>query len=548
MARKSRKETVLSNVKTDTALVNRTGVYLRLSIADNGITDGNSIENQRNYVISRLSELADINIEKIYTENGHTGTTYERAVWQELISDIMAGKINCIAVKDFSRMGRNLLETSNYLEKVFPFLNVRVISLNDNFDSSRDNFNRSFVEACFKNLMNECYSRDISKKVRTGIQARRSLGFVQTSQIPYGYKKSEDGQRLVIDNNTAPVVKKIFEWRKNGKRICEIIKALNSLAIPSPGKYRYEQSDGKKYAKFANSAWQVKTLRGIIADRTYTGCLIQNKTYTSVFNVGLKTKKISEDEWDIKENAHEALVSKEDFEYIQNLEKKPYTHRKYDYHLKGKVRCGLCGYCMLRRLDKKHDPTYICVSQRNQIKEPCGCFIHESEIYESIRASIRISLDLIDKKINLIKAVQSSKEYKSLMAEHNKQVTRILGEIRSLKYKSAILYEDFKNCILSEADYIELKNQYRTEIAEQNKLLEKLNRKANREKIAEKNAKILTKYIEDINKCNFSDEYVFSFVRNISVYPNKRVEVSFIFKNELEVLDDFLDKYTEVTI
>ena len=165
MARKSRKETVLSNVKTDTTLVNRTGVYLRLSIADNGITDGNSIDNQRNYVISRLSELADINIEKIYTENGHTGTTYERAVWQELISDIMAGKINCIAVKDFSRMGRNLLETSNYLEKVFPFLNVRVISLNDNFDSSRENFNRSIVEACFKNLMNECYSRDISKKI-----------------------------------------------------------------------------------------------------------------------------------------------------------------------------------------------------------------------------------------------------------------------------------------------------------------------------------------------------------------------------------------------
>ena len=548
MARKSRKETVLSNVKTDTTLVNRTGVYLRLSIADNGITDGNSIDNQRNYVISRLSELADINIEKIYTENGHTGTTYERAVWQELISDIMAGKINCIAVKDFSRMGRNLLETSNYLEKVFPFLNVRVISLNDNFDSSRENFNRSIVEACFKNLMNECYSRDISKKIRTGIQARRNLGYVYSSHISYGYMKSENSQKLIIDEDTAPVVRKIFEWRKSGKRICDIIKILNSLAIPSTGKYLYEKSNGEKYKKYANSSWSFANVSHILADRTYTGCLIQNKTYSSVFNIGKKTHRLDESEWKITENAHEAIISKEDFEYIQGFEKRPYTPPKYNNLLKGKVKCGLCGYGLSRQERANGSVTYLCTSQKTQIKKPCGCFISENELYESIKASIGVNIDLIDKKIKLIKAVQSSREYKTLMTEHDKQVSHINGEIRSLKNKAAVLYENFKVGILSEADYTDLKFQYKKEIAEQNALLEKLNRKAEIEKIAEKNAKILTKYINEIDKHNFSKEYISSLVKIISVYPNKKLDITFIFADEIKTIDSFLDTYAEVTI
>ncbi len=233
MARKSRKtinNNAVKSIVNDAVTENKTAVYLRLSSENNGDT----IDNQELYVREYLAKISGINVVKVYKDNGYRGTNFNRDGWEELMSDIYSKKINCIAVKDFSRLGRNFLETGNLLEKVFPFMNVRFISVNDNYDSKNSVFSRSMLEISFKNLMNEMFVRDIAKKTKTNLDSRKAMGYVAVGSVPYGYDVSKDGKKLVLNPETAPVVSKIFEWRLSGKAKCEIARLFNELAVISP--------------------------------------------------------------------------------------------------------------------------------------------------------------------------------------------------------------------------------------------------------------------------------------------------------------------------
>jgi len=173
---------------------------------------------------SSLDKIGGINVVKVYKDNGFSGTNFSRSGWEELMTDVYGKKINCIVVKDFSRLGRNFLETGNLLEKVFPFMNVRFISINDNYDSENTVFSRSMLEVSFKNLMNELFVRDIAKKIKTNLDTRKAMGYIAVGSVPYGYDVSADGKSLVLNPETAPVVRKIFEWRLSGKAKCEIAR------------------------------------------------------------------------------------------------------------------------------------------------------------------------------------------------------------------------------------------------------------------------------------------------------------------------------------
>ncbi len=322
MARKSRKKVFDAETMTytddlqDNQVINKTAVYARLSIADNKLENSDSLDNQIEYIKTALEGYSEINVVETYSDNGFSGTNFKRDSWEQLMNDIKSGKINCIAVKDLSRLGRNSIEAGNYLEKIFPFMNVRFISINDNYDSSCNDYNKSMVENAFKNVMNEFYARDISKKITSALNERRKLGYIVTARIPYGYKRSDDNKQLLPDENTAPVVRKIFEWILSGKRICEITKILNTLAIPSPSKYLYLQSGGKKYIKHENARWYANTIEHILENIVYTGVLVQKKSNVCIFNA-VKKVNLPEKDWLTIENAHIPLVSKENFELIQ---------------------------------------------------------------------------------------------------------------------------------------------------------------------------------------------------------------------------------------
>lgn len=532
MARKSRKHNN-EIFFADTTCQNKTAIYVRLSSMDNGHEEGTSIETQVDYIYSELEGYPDINIVEVYKDNGYSGTNFNRDGWNKLISDIKAKKINCIAVKDLSRLGRNAVEAGNYLETVFPFLGVRFISVNDGYDSSRDNYSRVMLENSFKNIMNEFYARDISKKIKSGIDARRKMGYIFSNNVPYGYKKSHDNRSLVLDFNAAPVVKKIFEWRKKGKRLCEIIKILNNLAIPSPGKYLYLINNGNLYKKYANSSWSFANVKHILSNKTYVGDLIQGKTLSSVFE-GKKKISVPESQWFIVENAHPALVSKEDFDFIQSLKSKTYIEPKNINPLKGKIFCGHCGYKM-QRIFKSTDKTYYnCISHKTQIKEVCNNILLEKDIDAVLSETLKKLIYALINKAELVNNIKNSKAFRELSNTQDDEIKCLKNKISIVNFKLKELYSDLKQGIISKNEFIFIKEKYNKDLADYNSQLQLLITQTDKFNSLSEQNKRLDKLVKDLD--NLSKKDIYSLVRKITVYKDKRIHIEFNFTDSFSDL------------
>lgn len=218
-----------------------TGAYVRLSVLDGPQCDSDSIENQEALVRAYVESDPSLSLFSVYSDNGETGVDFERDDFERLLDDIRAGKVDCVIVKDLSRFGRNYIEAGEYLEKIFPFMGVRFIAVNDGYDSI-DPAASDSLSMHLKNLVNDVYARDISQKICPVLQEKQERGEFIGNWAAYGYLKSaEDKHRLVVDEETAPVVRDIFQWRLIGMDYQEIAKRLTELGIPSPSRYRFEK-------------------------------------------------------------------------------------------------------------------------------------------------------------------------------------------------------------------------------------------------------------------------------------------------------------------
>ena len=531
MARKSRKTNPAQTEQTPIK-VNRTGVYIRRSVYDDGHDDNSPIENQKEFVITKLADFPDVNIEKIYVDNGFTGTNFDRDAWQELIYDMQTGKINCIAVRDLSRIGRNFLETGNYLERVFPFLNIRVISINDKYDSSRDDYNKAMLERCYKNLMHEFYSVDISTKVTTGLKAKRSMGQAVMSSIPYGYTRDKEKMCLIPDTETAHIVTKIFTMRANGKRICEIREYLNKLLIPSPGRYKYMRSGGKKHISHKDSVWTDDMIQSILRNETYTGKLIQHKTTRSVFRGG-KTEYIDRSEWDITENAHTPLVSPEVYAKIASIPKQKFLKGKAQNYLIRKVRCGKCR-CIMQKVKRKYDPVWQCYSHNDKLKDNCDLRVRLSNIRNIVKTTLALHIQLISDKSTMLENILGSKQIQAKLKQCSILMTAKQNELNEIKHSLAELYEDYKDGIMTADEYEYAKRSYTEKQSQKQDELASLY-KTN---VSFLNTKALVKrlknLIEETITEDADDEKLFSYVDEIVVYSKERLEIRFSFSDIFE--------------
>jgi DNA invertase Pin-like site-specific DNA recombinase len=541
MARKSRKN-IEAQTSKHSEETNKTALYLRLSVADNGNTEANSIENQQKYIEENLCRFENINVVKIFTDNGFSGTNFNRDAWQELFSDIQSKKINCVIVKDFSRLGRNFIETSNMIEKVFPFLGVRFISINDNYDSFRDKYSSKLIEISFKNIMNECYARDISKKIISAKTARQSSGYITTSHIAYGYKLSEDRKSLVINEDTAPVVKKIFEWRLSGVPIGEIIKRLRFLAVPSVGQYLY--LSGKGYEKYATSAWSTASIKHIFADKTYVGDLIQNKTRKRVFEEN-KQIKTSSDEWFVRENAHIPLISRADFKKVQELKSKPYIKSKHINPLVSKVKCGKCGYRMTRMYRDNGKTYWHCPSHQTQLKERCGIHILDKVLYDTISTTLRMYSDMTIEKLSAMDAIYKSEKMRNKLSLLDKELCDINNQSTAIGNKLLALYEDYKNNVVNKQDYECIRKDYTDRHSKLAENIETLTAKRNTLCDENRFRKKLNKIISNtFSKTN--DEYICSLVKEIRVFSSDCIEIDFTFQDSFKELADFVNGWEDL--
>ena len=274
MARKSRKAKTQGQVY-HVAVYIRTALYIRLSVEDNK-KRGNSLENQQLVLNDYIADKPEFKAYDTYIDNGLSGTTFRRPGFQQMLSDIEAGHIDCVIVKDLSRLGRNFIDTSYYIEQYFSTHNVRFIAVTDQFDTADPDNLHGSIMLPLKNMINEAYALDIGRKIKAQQRQAMQDGEYVGGRAPYGYRKNPNNcHKLLIDDDTAKVVRQIFMWAYERAGLNDITRRLNEAGIPTPSHYKKMTGEIKHENLIGGGKWQTRTVAKILSSEVYTGDLVQ---------------------------------------------------------------------------------------------------------------------------------------------------------------------------------------------------------------------------------------------------------------------------------
>ena len=523
----------------------KAGLYLRLSKEDDVSKDeSDSISSQRELLLSFIKKDPKIDIYNIYVDDGYSGTTFDRPNFQRMWEDIKNGRINCVVVKDLSRFGRNTIETSNYIEVIFPMLKVRFISLTDQIDSYLNPQSINGLLVPFKNIMNDEYARDISVKVKSAQNTYRNKGLFIGSFPSYGYiKDPNDKHKLIIDEEASAVVKQIFQMYLSGMGFLTIAKKLTNDRVKSPFEYKVQKGYNYKtpVAKNKYHIWRDTTIQRILTNQMYVGDMVQGTR--SVINYrNHKIKPKSKEEWVIVRNTHEAIISREDFDKVQNMlqsNKKDYIKPFRTYVLGGLVKCGDCGavletaLCSSKNLKNKYYfrcPTYMLSKGLICSKHTIRNDYLEATVFQIIKKYIELSVDIesILKKIKL----------NTIQKECQNQNAKLDFEIKKLKDKMSLLYIKFKNNELSENDYIIQKESVLEEIRKIENQIISLSSSIKNDKFPHTNfINSLAKY-KGMN--GLTKEMANELIKEILIFNKNEVEIKLNFDDEFANVIDFI--------
>lgn len=524
----------------------RAGLYIRLSREDDDIKDeSRSVVSQKLILENYLNKNPEIKFVKFYIDDGYSGTNFDRPQFVELIKDINSKKVNCVIVKDLSRFGRNNIETSAYIEQLFPMLGVRLISIADNIDSNdNDNLHKSLLIA-FKNIMNEEYARDISLKVRSALAIRKKRGEYLGSFGCFGYKKDvNDKHKLIIDDETAEIVKRIFNMAVQGLSIKMIAKTLNAENVPTPLEFKNARKIKFKTPSFkGNHIWNLATVREILSNQMYVGDMVQGKSEAISFKNKKKIKKPS-DEWIIVQNTHEAIIDRELFNEVQNLLKKNKcfnSNPKTENILSGLCECGYCHHKLriknggsINTTDKHY---FICDTARISDKCINNCSIRNDRLEEIVFTAIKKHIELfldIEKVLKVLKSNNKPSNSDNLII-----LKKINFEIQTHNNKLESLYYKLKEGDISRDDYLLSKVDLENRIKEcqiQLNLLSQNSDTNSKEELDELISQIV-KY-KDISK--LTRDLAVALIDKIVVYNSNKIEISFkyedVFINSLNII------------
>ena len=440
--------------------------------------DSESIMNQREFLTKYVQSQNNWTLVEVYSDDGYTGTNFNRPDFIRLKKDIELGKINLVITKDLSRLGRDYIETGYYLEKYFPKKRVRYLAVNDGIDTFEKNNGNNDMGA-FKSVVNDMYAKDISKKVRTAKKTKAEKGEFIGAFAPYGYKKHpKDITKLVVDEEAAEVVRYIFSEYNKGNGLAYIARRLNERKIECPSVYK--QRTCKFHCKTITGLWGHATVRAILTNKVYIGELIQRKGEM----VSYKVKKyisLPESEHIIKKHAHEPIVSEETFQLAQNILKTK-THKKQEKHftnhlLSGLLYCPRCGskYRYQKQPGLEKDNVAICSTYNRYGKEYCSrVAIRESMLNEAVKRDLKVmAKKRIDKKTLIkIEEIDKISKEKTKMEKTKFEVKRRMEQI-DRRIKSS--YEDKVEGILTNTEFLMIIEEYRREkekLIDQTKKLE----------------------------------------------------------------------------
>lgn len=540
MARKSRiAENAMSIISAKEGAY-KTAVYARLSTED---LDEDTLDNQIYLLKSFVGEKTDMVLVDIYADNGFSGTNFERPEFTRLMNDVKTGKVNCIVVKDLSRLGRNYIETGNLIENVFPFLNVRFIAVTDNFDTNEGGGVENMV-ASFKNLVNDVYAKDISRKIITAFRTKQKNGEYIGLVAPYGYLKSaENKNKFVIDEKTAPAVKKIFELYAGGYGLDRIARIMNESDYDCPRKYRYSIGITKS-DRYKNSKWGRTTINTILTNRAYIGDMVQGKVKQELCN-NIVMHYTNKDDWIVVEGTHEAIIERNLFFEVQDILEKKKTEQavrrknsksreyKEENLLKGRIKCGCCGKSMNLAQNVRGNSisrSYYCSGYKELREAVCtnknriNKSSVESKVLESIKKCIFNNID--ESSLSLEIADKNTQDIK-------KRMVQIERAIRQTNSKIADLYKDVSDGLIDENDYLLMKTKFlndKKQLEREEKLLsDKL------KKTSDSAGKLrAADYLKKCKKAKKLDrKMVESFIELVTINDDKSIEITFSCCDEI---------------
>ena len=525
--------------------------YARISREDGDKEESDSIGTQFDIIDDYIAHNDDITFIDRYSDDGWSGTNFDRPDFMRLMEDIKKGKINCVIVKDLSRLGRNYILVGQYLEMIFPMLNIRFISVNDRIDSIKDPASINNALVSFKNVMNDEYCRDISNKVRSSLDRKRSKGEFIGSFASYGYMKDpDDHHHLIVDPVAAEVVKNIFDWFLQGMSILGIAKRLNHMGIPNPSAYKRQCGLNYKHpAGQLDSAWPDSSVKRVLKNRLYVGDMVQNKNRTKSYKVQVSVA-VPEENWVIVPNTHAAIIDREKFETVQQLLMRDTRTSPGINHVSifaGYIRCADC----LRAMGKKSVAQsygkyhyYVCQTFRKAGRNLCTKHtIREKLLYDAVLATIQSQIDLavsMDQLVNDLKS-QNVRAAKSSRLEKMLQLKE--EEYEKVSRCRIDLYPDWKAGILSRDEYLSLKAKIGEQLEQIEIAIANIKEEISKYQSAPVSEnKFISSFLRYRNIQVLTREVIVELIEMIYVHEGGTITIQFKYQDEYQRLLDLIDE------
>ena len=527
-------------------------------IEDGDKAESNSIGNQRELIRDFVAERPELHLVGEYADDGYTGTNFERPGFTQMMEDIQSDKINCIIVKDLSRLGRNYIGMGKYLERIFPMMGIRFIAINDNYDNANtESSDSDSIVVPFKNLLNDSYCRDISIKVRSQLDIKRRKGEFIGGYAVYGYSKDEQNKnRLVVDEYAADIVRSIYRRKLEGMSANSIADQLNSEGVLAPSEYKrlcgLNYHSGFKTGTHAK--WQAIQVLRILKNEVYTGTMVQGKRQKINYKIK-KIRDVDESCWIKVPNTHEAIISQRMFDIVQEvlkLDTCASKGQKIVHLFSGIVRCGDCGQNMVRCTVSKKGKKYIylnCVTNHKGL----GCSSHhirESKLEEVVLAALQEKIQQIsglEERLDEINEIPKNQRRLKSVEEHMKVL-----EQEEQKYQTLCrqLYEDMSNGIVSKDEYKEFSCSFNEKIENIRKA--KMEMDCQLDSLNNLDVEHLP-WIEDFksyqNLTSLNRRVLVELVESITVYDKEHIHIQYRFdqeiRNVLEYCNSVLTTETE---
>ena len=523
-----------------------TAIYLRISSEDTDLKtsekdESESISNQRRLLRDYVRSHVDLAGSEIleFCDDGWSGTNFERPAMKELLEKVRRGQINCIVVKDLSRFGRDYITVGDYISRVFPFLGVRFISVNDGFDSINPQDIDS-LDTSFRTLIYDLYSRDLSRKVKSAKKARAERGAFLSPYAPYGYiKDPEDKNHLLVDEEAAVVIRRIFQSAADGLKAWEIAAELNGDGVCSPKTYKVNAGCTRTPWRSIREEnfWTVGLITKILRDERYIGKVVYGKRIRDIVG-NTHTVKISRDDWIVVPDQHEAIVSKTLFDAAQTCMRE---YREYEAPtasgnpLKRKVYCGVCGYAMVR--DNRKNGAYSCGTKKLNTSFDCSEEkIPEADILNAVIDTIQVYAQYAVSIDRLLKTKQNQRQLDRKQAQRQLQVLQ--SKKTQLDKRLQDLYEGLVEGALSRESFAAQKKSLTEQSEEISRTISELERKISTDD--DSSNAVVEKFKNYAGITALTKEISNELLKSVTIYPDGYMDVKLNLVDEIQKLMETL--------